>query len=183
MTTPKKNLQRYLIATLASLALVTATPAMVMAHGSQSNGRGWGFGHLKGKHGVYWQLCKTDKDGFKLRLHRKWMTVESFQEKYAKVLERLDTFVTDNNLIVENADVLKAAIDTAAANVTTEMNELKAIKESVDCEDPESVEANTEAFKAQVQSVKDALKAYREALKAYKQAIHTAADAANSETE
>jgi FtsZ-binding cell division protein ZapB len=183
MSISKKNLQRYVLAIVASVTLLSATPALVLAHGNESGGRGWGFGHLKGRHGVYWQLCKTDKDGFKVRLHRKWMSVDSFQEKYAKVLERLDTFVTENNLTVENADQLKGAIDTAATNVATELNELKAIKDTVNCDDSESVEANTEAFKTQVQSVKDALKTYRDALKAYKQAIHTAADAVNSETE
>ncbi|MCW1908812.1 MAG: hypothetical protein KIH63_005750 [Candidatus Saccharibacteria bacterium] len=183
MTIAKKNVQRYLLAVVASVALFSATPAAVLAHGNQGGGRGWGFGHLKGRHGMYWQLCKTDKEGFKVRLHRKWMSVESFQEKYAKVLDRLDTFVAENNLTVENADELKSAIDTAAATVTTELNELKAIKDAVNCDDEESVEANSEAFKAQVQAVKDVLKAYREALKAYKQAIHAAADAANSESE
>jgi tetratricopeptide (TPR) repeat protein len=178
-----KRAKTIIIASVVSLTGLSMTPALVMARDRKDEGRGQGHHRLMGHHGMYWKLCKTDKVGFNGRVHKKWLSVESFQAKYAKTLERLDKFVADNNLTVENAVALKAAIATAAANVETEINALKAIKDSVNCEDPESVEANTEAFKAQLTETKQALKDYKTALKAYKQAIKAAAEAVNSENQ
>lgn len=182
MNITKKSIKTTALTLLASLTMFSAVPATVMAHDKRDDkSRGWGYGHLIGRHGKYWQLCKTNKVWFGNRLHHKFWTVESFQDRYDKILDRLDTFVTDNNLVVENADVLKANISTASDAVIADLNELKAIKDSVDCDDSESVEANTEAYRAKLLETKESLKAYREALRTYKHAIHEAAEAVNGE--
>lgn len=98
------------------------------------------------------------------------------EEWLTSVVDKINTFISTNNLTVENYDALVAYINTAKATFEANLQVLDTYKSQFDCSgDPKSTASD---FKTALQSMKDAGKAYKDSVKALLDATKTAAQAA-----
>lgn len=157
----------------ALVAVVGLTPTIALAHGGGDRGDG----RISATHGDRSANLHVGHGGMNKGDH--WwniFSVDQFQARHDAKMAKLDAFITDNNLTVENQAALVATIDTNATTVKTEIEAYTALRSTID---PKSAtDEQKQALKDQAQKVFDAFHTYRDSMKAYKTAIHVAAEAA-----
>jgi len=155
------------------VAIVGLTPTVALARGGGEAGDGHPSFSRSDRDGSHHE----DRGGMNNSDH--WwniFSVDRFQARHDAKMAKLSTFVTDNNLIVENQAALVADIDTNATSVKAEIEALTTLRSTID---PKSAtDEQKQALKDQAQKVFDAFYAYRDSMKAYKTAIHVTAEAA-----
>lgn len=157
----------------ALVAVVGLTPTIALARG----GGDAGDGHPSFSRGDRDSNHHENHGGINNGEH--WwniFSVDQFQTRHDAKMAKLNSFITDNDLTVENQVALMADVDTNVANVKTEIAAFTTLRSTVD---PKSAtDEQKQALKDQAQKVFDAFHAYRDSMKAYKTAIHVAAEAA-----
>ncbi|MDB5165864.1 MAG: hypothetical protein JWM00_754 [Candidatus Saccharibacteria bacterium] len=152
----------------ALVAAVGFTPTVALAHGG-GDARDGRSGHSSGDRG-------NDSHADNTARWWNWFSVENFQTRHDAKMAKLNAFVTDNNLTVENQAALQADIKTKATAVKTEITAFANLKGTIDKNN--ITEEQKQALKAQAQKAFDAFRAYHDSVKTYKTAIKVAADAA-----
>lgn len=123
--------------------------------------------------------CEVRKAGLERRLNRKVASAQKHQGVFDKIYARVVSFHDTKNLNTANYDELKAKVDTAQTNASTQILALQGLDISVDCTQS-NVADQLSAFKQSLGETRDALKAYRSALVEFIKAVHQSAESSSN---
>lgn len=178
----KHSNTKHLALIAGTIALVggVSVPVAAYAHGGGQGQRSDRGQSRDDRHN--WKKDKSAHDSWKNDGFFGWGGLDSlnpdeFANRNTQKLTKLDKFVSDHKLTVENGAALRADVVAKADVVKTELTELSTLKTSIS--DPASATAEQRAsLKAQTLVTFESYYNYKVALSDYKVAVNIAAAAA-----
>lgn len=122
------------------------------------------------------KICEQKSNGIKTSMEKISQVGQKHGEWLTAVVEKINNFITKNNLTVTNYSTLVANIDSAKAELDASRQALETYKTQFDCSgDPKNTVSD---FKTAFQTMKENGKKYKEAVKALLDATREAAKSA-----
>jgi len=107
---------------------------------------------------------------------------ESFQNKVNGVMERIDAYVANKGLTSEAMTRLREQVKTKQDSAQNSVQATRQKQGNIDCNNPDGVVANMNAYRNQVQNYKAEANEYVASIKAYVQEIKAVVVAATEES-
>lgn len=100
----------------------------------------------------------------------------AFGQKLESFTTRVENFVAENNVVVEDYDQLLANVEAAQADLQEALTVAGTLRTAISCDDPDAVRVNVAAFQDAMTDVKEAAKNVVEELKTMARSVKVAAE-------
>jgi hypothetical protein len=125
--------------------------------------------------------CEARKEALGNKIKNTSEAAKRHYDKVTSFNEKIEVFVTNNSVTVDNIDLLKTNVATAAAKADATVAALTNYEQQVDCANIDEATAAVVAYKELLTNARDALKEYRTETKELLVAVKTAVEANKTE--